>query len=160
MGLALCSLANISSSSIARDLSNEVIGLLSNTNPYIRKKAGLCAIRIIRKVPELMEQFIPKVRPLLAERNHGVLITAVSLIIEMCLLDQENIIYFRKAVSPLVKLLKGLILSGYAPEHDVNGITDPFLQVKILRLLRLLGKGDSAASDSMNDVLAQVRSFS
>ena len=26
-------------------------------------------------------------------------------------------------------MLKNLVLSGYAPEHDVSGITDPFLQV-------------------------------
>ena len=52
--------------------------------------------------------------------------------------------------------LKALVTTGYSPEHDVSGITDPFLQVKILRLLRLLGKGDAQASETMNDILAQV----
>jgi AP-1 complex subunit gamma-1 len=28
-------------------------------------------------------------------------------------------------------MLKNLVLSGYAPEHDVSGITDPFLQVTL-----------------------------
>lgn len=56
----------------------------------------------------------------------------------------------------LVRHLKALVTTGYSPEHDVSGITDPFLQVKVLRLLRLLGKGDSEASQTMNDLLAQV----
>jgi len=156
VGLGLCSLANISSPSIARDLASEVIKLLQHNNEYIRKKAALCAIRVVRKVPELLEQFVPKVRPLLMERNHGVLITAVTLMIEICLVEPEHIKAFRRAVPHLVKILKSLVLSGYAPEHDVNGVTDPFLQTKVLRLLRLLGKGDSTASDAMNDILAQV----
>lgn len=61
-----------------------------------------------------------------------------------------------QAVPLLVKHLKSLVTTGYSPEHDVSGITDPFLQVKILRLLRLLGRGDAKASEEMNDILAQV----
>lgn len=156
VGLALCSLANISSTSIARDLAPNVVKLLGASNPYIKKKAALCAIRIVRKVPELMEQFVPKVRPLLTERNHGVLITAVSLMIELCQMDDQNRLVFRKMTPSLVKILKNLVLSGYAPEHDVNGVTDPFLQVKLLILLRLIGREDKQASDVMNDILAQV----
>lgn len=38
----------------------------------------------------------------------------------------------------------------------MSGITDPFLQVKILRLLRVLGRNDASSSETMNDVLAQV----
>jgi AP-1 complex subunit gamma-1 len=56
----------------------------------------------------------------------------------------------------LVRHLKALVATGYSPEHDVSGITDPFLQVKILRLLRIVGKGDPQASETMNDILAQV----
>lgn len=61
-----------------------------------------------------------------------------------------------QAVPLLVRHLKSLVTTGYSPEHDVSGITDPFLQVKVLRLLRLLGRGDVQASETMNDILAQV----
>lgn len=50
-------------------------------------------------------------------------------------------------------------MAGYSPEHDVCGVSDPYLQVKILRLLRLLGHNDSEASEAMNDILAQVISM-
>lgn len=56
----------------------------------------------------------------------------------------------------LVRILKNLIMAGYSPEHDVCGVSDPFLQVKILRLLRLFGYNDSEASETMTDILAQV----
>lgn len=52
--------------------------------------------------------------------------------------------------------MKNLITAGFSPEHDVNGVTDPFLQAKLLRLLRVAAGYDQASSDAMNDVLAQV----
>lgn len=63
-------------------------------------------------------------------------------------------------VPSLVKLLKNLVMAGYSPEHDVCGVSDPFLQVKILRLLRILGRNDPESSEIMTDILAQVILFS
>jgi AP-1 complex subunit gamma-1 len=62
-------------------------------------------------------------------------------------------------VPNLVRILKNLLLSGYSPDHDVSGISDPFLQVRLIKLLRVLGKNDAEASEAMNDILAQVRLF-
>lgn len=30
-----------------------------------------------------------------------------------------------------MRILKNLILAGYSPEHDVSGVSDPFLQVSL-----------------------------
>ena len=70
--------------------------------------------------------------------------------------EQGVVEMFKPITGSLVKVLKGLSSSGYAPEHDVTGISDPFLQVKILRLLRVLGRGDTEISEQINDILAQV----
>ncbi|XP_018494845.1 AP-1 complex subunit gamma-1 [Galendromus occidentalis] len=157
VGLALCTLASICSPEMSRDLAGEVERILkTSSNPYVKKKAALAAFRIIRRVPELMEMFIPATRSLLSEKNHGILITAIVLVHEMCERSPDTLSYFRKSVPQLVRILKNLILSGYSPEHDVCGVSDPFLQVKILRLLRLLGRNDVECSEAMNDILAQV----
>jgi AP-1 complex subunit gamma-1 len=84
---------------------------------------------------------------------------AIGLISEMCLKSPDILAHFRKLVPNLVRILKNLILSGYSPDHDVTGISDPFLQVRLIRLLRILGKNDPEASESMNDILAQVTFF-
>ena len=84
----------------------------------------------------------------------GVLLAATGLITEMCHQNAQALQIFRKVrrqfspferpanVSPiqlvpnLVRVLKTLIMAGYSPEHDVSGISDPFLQVKPTRRKR------------------------
>uniref|UniRef100_A0A671XF13 AP-1 complex subunit gamma n=1 Tax=Sparus aurata TaxID=8175 RepID=A0A671XF13_SPAAU len=154
--LALCTLACMGSAEMCRDLAPEIDRLLRASNSYIKKKAALCAVHIVRKVHDLGEMFAPAARSLLSEKNHGVLHGAVVLITELCERNLETLEKFRKAVPDLVQIMKGLVISGYSPEHDVAGISDPFLQVRILRLLRILGHNNEAASDAMNDLLAQV----
>lgn len=107
-------------------------------------------------MPDLQENFINRASSLLNERNHGVLLSGTTLITEMCLLSQDTLTQFRKAVPTLVRHLKNLVSAGFSAEHDVTGVTDPFLQIKILRLLRILGKDDVESSEAMNDILAQV----
>ncbi|CAN1852787.1 AP-1 complex subunit gamma-2 [Linum perenne] len=157
VGLALCALGNICSAEMARDLAPEVERLLLFRDPNIRKKAALCSVRIIKKVPDLAENFINPVAALLKEKHHGVLITGVQLCTDLCRVSPEALEHFRKKCTDgLVRTLKDLVNSPYAPEYDIAGITDPFLHIRLLRLLRVLGHGDADASDVMNDILAQV----
>uniref|UniRef100_A0A672V7I9 AP-1 complex subunit gamma n=1 Tax=Strigops habroptila TaxID=2489341 RepID=A0A672V7I9_STRHB len=154
-GLALCTLGCMGSSEMCRDLAGEVEKLLKTSNSYLRKKAALCAVHVIRKVPELMEMFLPATKNLLNEKNHGNTRESTYWGEERnyALIGQLS---SSQLVPQLVRILKNLIMSGYSPEHDVSGISDPFLQVRILRLLRILGRNDDDSSEAMNDILAQV----
>ena len=169
-GLALCAIGNLATADMSRDLVPEVEKHLGHANPYLRKKACLAMARCLTKCPDMVEDFADRVVSLLNDKSHGVLITVVQLMTRVLVIDrneyengEEGGDYespvrsaFLKLVPTLVKLLRNLLSMGYSPDHDVGGISDPFLQVQLLTLLRLLGAHNVQASEEMNDVLAQV----
>ncbi|CAD6249064.1 unnamed protein product [Miscanthus lutarioriparius] len=157
VGLALCALGNICSSEMARDLSPEVERLMRSRDVNTKKKAALCSIRIVRKVPDLAENFMGLAASLLKEKHHGVLISAIQLCTELCKASRDALEYLRKnCIEGLARILRDVSNSSYAPEYDVSGIVDPFLHIRVLKLLRILGQGDADCSEYMNDILAQV----
>ena len=156
IGLALTALGNICSSEMARDLSPEVDRLLCTSNPYIRKKAALCARRMVHRVPDMMEAFADKAMEQLNERNHAVVLTGVTLMIDIASKEKLFKAVFAQCVPLLCRILKVLISGGFAAEYDVSGVSDPYLQVKILQLLRILSQDNDDIGDSISDILAQV----
>jgi AP-1 complex subunit gamma-1 len=168
-GLALCAIGNLATADMSRDLAPEVDKHLKSNLPYLRKKACLAMARCLSKCPDMVEDFVDRVVTLLKDKSHGVLITVVQLMTQVVIIDFRNAeeegqdpyetpcrASFLRLVPTLVKMLRNLLGSGYATEHEVGGISDPFLQVQLLTLLRLLGSGNVQASEEMNDVLAQV----
>ena len=53
-------------------------------------------MRLVYKVPDLMEVFVPSTRSLLNEKNHGVLLTAVCLVTAMCTVNPDSLSHFRR----------------------------------------------------------------
>ncbi|CAM9990434.1 unnamed protein product [Phaeothamnion confervicola] len=80
VGLALAAVGNLATPDIARDLMMDVDRHLQSTNPYLRKKAALCMIRILRKIPEHVEDFTERIVSVIRDRHHGVLLAGVQLI--------------------------------------------------------------------------------
>lgn len=157
IALALDTVADIAGEDMARDVLSEVSNLVDSTNSFLKKKACLAALRIVRRVPEFAEVFLDKLGLLFAERNHAPLLCSLSLVNE-CLLSAQGAAFssiYRQQVPSAVRLLKQLVLSSYASEHDIGSVADPFLQVRILRFFSILGHDNKETSDAMNDVLAQ-----
>ncbi|SCO94017.1 AP-1 complex subunit gamma, putative [Plasmodium malariae] len=154
-GLALCALGNIANSEMCSSLRHEIVEMMNINNPYIKKKAVMCAIRILKKTNDIEELFIEKISNLLDDRNHGVLSAGVTLMLTLIEKNPQYKHILRVYTSKIVKILKSCVMSGYShgAEYDIYGINDPFLQVKILKLLKYLnceGTGRSGNSNKQN----------
>jgi AP-1 complex subunit gamma-1 len=132
--------------------------LIASTNLFIKKKATIAAVRIIRKVPDMVDEFAKLVENLLQERNHGVQLATFALMREILQVEASYKTKFKKLIPTLIKAHKQLLSGGYTPDYDISGVLDPFLQVSILHVLRLLGEQDADASEEMYDLLTQVAS--
>ncbi|PVU95143.1 hypothetical protein BB561_002018 [Smittium simulii] len=157
VGLALCTLSALASEEVARDLSDDIYKLIYSSRSFIKKKAILAALRIIKKVPESIESFLPKARSLIGDKNHGVQIAATALLAEMCLSDTAAFEQVQKLV-PIISRQLRVLISSASSDHDVSGVSDPFLQIGFLKLLRILGNGSSIVADEINDILTQIMS--
>ncbi|CAE7818302.1 ap1g1, partial [Symbiodinium sp. KB8] len=130
-----------------------------------RREAATCAHlsaalarceRLRLSAPELIDDFIPRVVGLLTDRTHATIMTGTTLMWHMARMKPAVIPRFSKAVPHLAKLLRKLVVSTNVPNYTIGRVCDPFLQSRLLSLLRVLGRDNSVASEQMNDVLAQV----
>jgi hypothetical protein len=56
-------------------------------------------VRIIRKVPELQENFVTRAKAVFQERNHATILTGLTLVQELCSVDPSLIPQFREVLA-------------------------------------------------------------
>jgi AP-1 complex subunit gamma-1 len=145
-------LSEICTAEMCRDLSTEVLKLLSQGTSYIKKKAALASTRIVKRVPEKLDDFVEKVEVLMEDRHHGVLIATMQLCQHIIQINPEKKQKFVRFVAPMTRILKSLV-STYSAEYDVSGISDPFLQIEILRFFRVMCEKSPQLSEEVSDIL-------
>jgi len=89
-GVALSSLACFISPDLARDLSGDVMTMLTSTKPYLRKKAVLILYKVFLRYPEALRPAFPRLREKLEDPDPGVQSAAVNVICELARKNPKN----------------------------------------------------------------------
>ena len=145
--MALTLISNICSAEMGQSLMPDVIKLASSSNPIVQKCAGMAAAHIIRKCPDLIEQFRPIVAPMLNHGYHCVVAAGICVAIEMLKVDPNLAQPWSQFAVPFTKILKTLY--DTRPTQEFN---DPFLQIKIMKVLSYI----KAPSDELDDALSSI----
>lgn len=136
--LALTMVGNIGGREFAESLAPDVQRLLisSSCRPLVRKKAGLCLLRLYRKNADVVniDGWSDRMAQLLDERDLGVLTSVMSLLIALV---SNNTEAYWNCLPKCVKILERLARNQDVPqEYTYYGIPSPWLQVKTMRALQ------------------------
>ena len=153
-GMGITAMANVATAEMCRDLCKDVCKLMNHSNSYIRKKAGLAGVRIARKCPDLAEDLAAEIPKLIEDRSHVVVMNGVNLLLEVLKSNPSLKSRFVGFISLIVKAMKNLLHSVHSPEHSIGGVTDPFLQVRLIKLICKLAS--DPPSEEICDCLAQI----
>lgn len=133
-------------------MHNDVLKCISNNSAYIRKKAILTAIKIIKKSPEYISEFLPKISSCLEEKSHGVLLACMAFLENVLQLDDNCVGQLVELVPKIARAYR-LIAQEHNNEYEISGVQDPFLQVSILKFLRNLRKFSTNFDKQLGEIL-------
>lgn len=166
VSLALNVLGNIASAEMVRDLMPEIEIHLHSSNPYIRKKAVLAAVRAVRKLGPEETSDILKATPAVFDVRSSAVHTAGSVLVSsLCKQDTANCSQLQIQMTPvLIHVLRdhleakrGQNVPGGNPDTVIRGVRNPFLQVKFISTLRVLAEVGGMPGELLVEVCEMLR---
>jgi hypothetical protein len=150
--VALTLISSLCTPEMGQSLATAVIRLASSSDAAVKKCVGLAATNILKKCPELVEQFRPIVAPFLNHPAHCVVAAGILLAVELIRVEPSLLKPWSHFAAPFAKTLKVLFDSRPSEEYRFGIYNDPFLQIRILQVLGALRD----QSDELDDVLSAV----
>ena len=148
--LALALISNIGTHDMCEAVAPQVAKIVMMSNTVLQKYAGMAAVRIIRKCPEIFDQFRPAVAPLLNQLP--TVIIGIHLALEMLKIDPKLKEPWEQFCVPFTRILHVLFEQRSGGEYSFGVFNNPFLQITVLKCLQELQK----PSDDLDDILSTL----
>jgi AP-3 complex subunit delta-1 len=89
-GIAINCLANVCTPDLARDLATDIVALMNNSKPYVRKKAVLVMYKVFLRFPDSLRPSYGKLKEKLEDPDQAVISSAVNVICELARKNPKN----------------------------------------------------------------------
>ncbi|THV06465.1 Ap3d1 protein [Dendrothele bispora CBS 962.96] len=102
IAVTLNGISHIITPDLARDLSPELVRMLSHSRPHVRKRAVIALYKVMMKYPEVSQHAISRLKERLEDNDPGVVATTVNV---LCELTRHNPGEFLTLAPPLFHLM-------------------------------------------------------
>jgi len=129
--------------------------LLAHQSELVRKKATIVMHRFHQLSPDQISasSLSEKLRRVLCDKDPSVMCASLCVIEKMC--RGGHAMKFKDLVPSLVSILKQITEHRLPADYDYHRMPAPWMQMKIVRILAILGQGDKSASEGMYEILAE-----
>uniref|UniRef100_G1PEJ5 AP-4 complex subunit epsilon n=4 Tax=Myotis lucifugus TaxID=59463 RepID=G1PEJ5_MYOLU len=123
---------------------------LQHSKEIIRRKAVLALYKFHLIAPNQVQHIHIKFQKALCDRDVGVMAASLHIYHRMI---KENSSVYKDLTGSFVTILKQVVGGKLPVDFNYHSVPAPWLQIQLLRILRLLGKDDQRTSELMYDVL-------
>ncbi|XP_008810151.1 AP-4 complex subunit epsilon [Phoenix dactylifera] len=131
----------------------QVVELLGHSKEAVRKKAVLALHRFYQRAPNSVSHLISNFRKRLCDNDPGVMGATLCPLFDLI---KEDINSYKDLVVSFVSILKQVAERRLPKTYDYHQMPAPFIQIKLLKILALLGSGDKQASGHMYTILGDI----
>ncbi len=130
-----------------------VLRLLEHKQPNIRKKAVLALTRFNQIDPSAIASHNDKVRKVLCDKDPAVMGASLCLLYDLAVANPN---LYKDLVPSFVSILKQVTEHRLPRDYDYHRMPAPWIQLKLLQILGVLGANDRATSEGMYEILHEV----
>jgi AP-4 complex subunit epsilon-1 len=131
----------------------DILKLLKHDMDYVRKRAVVAFHRMFQMDHDSVQDHIDIIRRVLCDKDPAVMGASLVVLHDMI---AENPMPFKDLVSSFTSILKQVTEHRLPREFDYHRIPAPWVQMNLLRIMAMLGRGDQASSEGMYEILVDV----
>ncbi|XP_077229897.1 AP-4 complex subunit epsilon-like isoform X2 [Tasmannia lanceolata] len=130
----------------------QVVELLGHQKESVRKKAIMALHRFYQRSPSSVSHLVSNFRKL-CDNDPGVMGATLCPLFDLITIDVSS---YKDLVISFVSILKQVAERRLPKGYDYHQMPAPFIQIRLLKILALLGSGDKQASEQMYTVLGDI----
>lgn len=130
-----------------------VVKLLDHKEGNVKKKAVMVLHRFHQIDPSTIAALNAPIRKALCDSNISVMAASLNLFLDLCAHKSSA---YKDLVPDFVSILKQVIEHRLPRDYDYHRIPAPWVQLKLLQILAVLGASDKNASEGMYEILREV----
>ncbi|KAH9608623.1 hypothetical protein KSS87_019833 [Heliosperma pusillum] len=131
----------------------QIVDLLNHPKDAVKKKAVMALHRFYQRSPSSVNHLLSNFRKKLSDNDPSVMGAALCPLFDLVMIDPNS---YKDLVGSFVSILKQVAERRLPKSYDYHQMPAPFIQIKLLKILALLGSGDKNASGQMYTVVGDL----